>query len=352
MRPGWVVVNEKAFRIPILLPAVGGVGDSSCQGILPFSAAEALTEGINLLWRQLGLIVPFIIAAALTDLPRSILARFPGEMSPEWRAMAFLPAVVFLSGLASFLFLAWATWLVIERYRSEGIIPRDEYPPKTGVPARLPDFVSMKNPMVPSLIGLGIVFSALSAAQSILSASLGFAGAGVLAVYGVLPVFWVISLILAFAIFGVLLGRRSARGAMGLSRDIVSRTLLQTVGLLIGITIISWVVRWVLSWLVYPLLSVAVGSPGPNSVFFMAAAIAMLPAAGISRAVGASCLCYAFSAAFGGISKVAVAVRHGKALESCPGAPRVPGCEPCRELQDFGDRYYCTRFGKAVKKPR
>jgi len=45
-----------------------------------------------------------------------------------------------------------------------------------------------------------------------------------------------------------------------------------------------------------------------------------------------------------------VSAKHGEAIEDCPGSPTMPKCEKCRELQDFGEKLYCTRFGKAIRK--
>jgi hypothetical protein len=63
-------------------------------------------------------------------------------------------------------------------------------------------------------------------------------------------------------------------------------------------------------------------------------------------------MCYAFLSVFGKVDSVAVAVRHGKALPECPGSPKLPDCAGCREMQDFGDKVFCTRFKKAVLKDR
>ena len=71
---------------------------------------------------------------------------------------------------------------------------------------------------------------------------------------------------------------------------------------------------------------------------------------GVSGGLSASCFAYAFLCSLGHVDSVRVgAIREGS-LESCGGEPKIPDCLGCRHLQDFGDRYLCTRFSKVLNK--
>lgn len=322
------------------------------MGIGAFSVAESLTEGTTLLTRRLRLLAPFILAALLFVLPVEIMVAIcEGAFPPYWVEMYAAP-LIFLLEFPSTLIRAWATWLVIRRYAEEGMVELTGAPDMKYI-KRLRDFLSHENPVLRSLIGLGLIIASISVAGRVLRYVLYFLGGGVIGFYGAWPILWVVGLVISFAIFGVLICGRSARGAISLSRDIVSLNLLPTVALVVGLMVITYIVSWAFNWLIFPLLSLVVGMAGglPRTATIMSAGLWTFPASGIADAINASCLCYAFLSAFGRINKIAVAVKHGKAIETCPGSPRVPGCEKCRELQDFGDKLYCTRFGKTIRRP-
>ncbi len=288
----------------------------------------------------------------MSVLPVEIIVAIWEGTFPPYRIEMYAAPLIFLLELPSTLIGAWATWLVIRRYAEEGIVELAGDPEMKNV-KRLRDFLSRKNPVLRSLIGLGLVFASISVARRVLRYVLYFLGGGVIGFYGAWPILWVVGLVLSFAIFGVLICGRSAKGAISLSRDIVSLNLLPTVALVVGLMVITYTVSWAFNWLIFPLLSLVVGMAGglPRTATIMSTGLWTFPASGIANAINASCLCYAFLSAFGRINKVAVAVKHGKAIETCPGSPRIPGCEQCWQLQDFGDKFYCTRFGKAIRKP-
>jgi hypothetical protein len=325
---------------------MGGIrldpGDRELE-IGTFSVSESLTEGTAFLWGRLTLVLPFILAALVGDLPvHLVVLQVDGMMPRFWARIWFAPGNL-IFGLLSWLILAWAASILVERYRVHGIahISGDQLPVQ-----RFGEFFSRRNPLLKSLIGLGIVFASLSVAEY-LSHSLGLVVGGALAMYGAWFIFWVLRLVLAFSIFGVLVYRESTRGSIELSWRIVSENAVPVVALVLGVMVISWVLSWISSWLVYPLMSLVQPISGTWDLPSLAA-IAAIPVTGIVSAIRTSCLAYAFFSMIGSVDRAKLAARQGGAMEDCPGSPRIPECERCRYLQAYGDRYYCAKFGKTI----
>ena len=331
---------------------MGGIETIGKDEIGAFSSTDSLTEGINLIYKRMGLIIPFIFSGIIGILFTSIIAATFYGSPTTLRVTAYSGPIGFLSHVVSYLIASWGTWLVIRRYRRQGIanIPED---PDLEIDG-FTNFLSRRNPLLGSLLGLALVFASIYTAQSLLSTLLTvFDASSTLASIALSVVFWIISLVLGFSIFGVLLGRLSTVEAMRLSRRIVSSNIAVTVGLWLGLWVVVWVISWVFGWILIPILSLASGvMPGPGHVggYILSQRIGMSIAGGISGAIRMSCLCFAFLSTFGKMDKVSLAVVHGKVLPECPGSPELPVCEQCRELQDYGDRYFCTRFRVTIMK--
>jgi hypothetical protein len=309
-----------------------------------FSVAESLTEGITLVLRRPSLAVPFIFAALVGSLPLWILRFSLGEDLLSWFIVYSAPAS-FLLGMMAWLIGAWGTWLVIGRYQSQGIANGGDE--DTLQIDALADFLSRKNPVRKALIYLSLIFASLSVVQQLVSTVFSGLGPSTVTYYGTMAPFWVLRLVLVFAVFGVLVHRESASKALGLSRGMASKHLLQTAGLAIGVTLAGGIMQWGLGWLLWPIyLLLDVSGAGTQGILIVGT-MATMPLVG---AIRASCFCYAFFSAFRRVDRVTLAVKHGKAVKTCSGSPTMGECQQCRQLQNYGDKLYCTRFGKAVLK--
>jgi hypothetical protein len=303
-----------------------------------FSVEESLTQGITLIYRCPRLVLPFILAALVSAIFRWGAMAVLGI---EGLGSAALMVILFPVGVISSLVSAWGTWLVIWRYADQKIGRLEDGPRIGGYWA----FLTEENGILLSIVLLSLILSLLS-----LGPAYSVHGGLWLVSIGIWALFWVINLALGYSLFGILIFRLPTLDAIWLSRDIVIKNLLITVGLSVGSGIIGYGVNLFFSILIMPVMWFfsdmsqipAMGIQG----------IIRTPAEGIIGAIGASCLCYAFLSVFGKVDSVAVAVRHGKALPECPGSPKLPDCAGCREMQDFGDKVYCTRFSKSVLKER
>jgi len=305
-----------------------------------FSVEESLTQGITLIYRCPRLVLPFILAALVS----AIL---------QWGAMLALGIEIFGSttlmvirfplGAISTLITSWGIWLVIWRYGNQKINLLEDGPRIGGYRA----FLTGEKGMLSSIVLLSLILSLISlgnwSAYSV-SGGLWFVSIGVWAL------FWFINFALSFSLFGILIFRRPTLDAIWLSRDIILKNLLVTLGLSIGIMVIGYVVNLFFSILMMPMMWFFSDLPIIHTIGIRE--IIMAPSVGITGAIRASCLCFAFLSVFGKVDSVAVGVRHGRALPDCPGSPRLPDCAGCREMQDFGDKVYCTRFNRAVIRER
>jgi len=302
-----------------------------------FSVGESLTQGVTLVYRCPRLLVPFILAALAGASVHLLVLVGAGNLGHG------LLGVQFASGVVSFLVSSWGTWLVIWRYREQGIARLDGGPEIGGYR----HFLTGDNPMLPGILLLSLTIQSISLARGLLNLLLGSSGLYFLSL-GIWAIFWLIQLFLTFSIFGIMIHRLSALEAMRQSREIVARNIMVAVGLWVGLWIIGYVAGMIFSLLLSPLMMIFSGL-GPIQ-FTAISPLLSSPLSGFVGAVRSSCTCFAFLSVFGRVDSVAVAVKHGKALPDCPGSPELPRCLGCRELQDFGDKYYCTRFGVAVRK--
>ncbi|TLN00665.1 hypothetical protein FDZ71_14210, partial [bacterium] len=118
------------------------------------------------------------MAALLFVLPVEIMvAIWEGAFPPYWVEMYAAP-LIFLLELPSTLIRAWATWLVIRRYAEEGMVELTGTPDMRNIKG-LRDFLSHENPVLRSLIGLGLIIASISVAGRVLRYVLYFVGGGV-----------------------------------------------------------------------------------------------------------------------------------------------------------------------------
>ena len=317
---------------------MGGAGWNPEIGV--FSIEESLTQGVTLLYRCLRLLLPFMLASLV-----GALAYWGGliVMGVEGFGNPAVEGVRFCSDVVTYLIASWGTWLVIWRYGDQKIARLGEGPKIGGFTA----FLMGENAMLPSIILLSLIISLISLARSSLMWVLSGTGLYFLSLV-LWAIFWFINILLGFSIFGILIFRLPTTGAIGLSREIVSRNLLAAIGLMVGIMLISYGIGLIFSMLYLPLM-VSISDMEPMQLAALRGVI-VSPASGVVGAVRVSCMCFAFLSVIGRIDSIALAVKHGKALPECPGSPRLPDCEGCREMQDFGDKCYCTRFRVAVVK--
>jgi hypothetical protein len=305
-----------------------------------FSVEESLTQGITLIYRCPRLVLPFILAALV-----SAIIQWGARLALgiDVFGSTALMVVLFPVGVISTLISSWGIWLVIWRYGDQRIGRLEDGPRIGGYRA----FLTGEKGMLSNIVLFSLIISLISLGEWPAFSVLG--GFFFISI-GIWALFRFISFALSFSIYGILIFRLPTLDAIWLSRDIVIKNLLITIGLSVGIMIIGYVVNLFFSILMMPVMWFFSDMSPIQAIGIQE--IIRAPAGGIIGAIRASCMCYAFLSVFGKVDSVAVAVRHGKALPECPGSPKLPDCAGCREMQDFGDKVYCTRFSRAVLKER
>ena len=310
-----------------------------------FSAAESLGEGVRVLLEKLDLLLPFFAASMVGVIPFILSPLMVMRVGPFSQPLVFY-GLEFVASLIAWLIGAWGAWIIVMRYRSLGVAKGLE-----GQDIRYSNpwfFLSPRNRLLWALIGVGSVLSVLSI--------LGRVPVGVrLGRHVVLEnrvsilLCWLVSLAFIFAVYGILVRGLSWADSIRLSTRIFSNNPLSTLGLAIGLAVIALLFSYLFRTLMLSMLFPFTSSYPPWGTVLMS--VGQVFSKAISGGLSASCLAYAFLRSLGYIDSVRAGVVRGSSFESCSGEPKIPDCLGCPHLQDFGDRYLCTRFSKILRKP-
>ncbi len=309
------------------------------------SAVESLSQGVSLLFDRKGLLLPFLLVSMISTVTSLLLVALAQLLGPDWQLFPGAAYVIHTLpvSIVGAVLGAWAIWSVLRAYLRKGIAKGME---TSGLNIdRLAGFLSRSNPLLVPVFALVLVQSLISVAVTMGFSflSLNQLGSWFFWLRWVLD--WVIRVLLSLSVFGILVERKGALSAIEQSIRIASGSL-SLFGLMFALVLISYALNILFSSLLGGILRLLAGP----SAYFTAFYVGNFLVGAVVAALEASCLAHAFFSAKGYVDRVRAAAVRGEVMEGCPGSPRIPNCLECRKLQDYGDKYFCSKFGVAVAK--